>query len=415
MLTMKGFTTLSIHGKPVKKDVHGSLRMPIYDSVAFEHETSKNIALAFEGKKPAHSYSRITNPTVEDFEQRMTLISGGLGTVAVASGMAAISNTILTIAESGSNIISSKSLFGNTYSLFEKTLKPWGLEVKYLKDLNDIPLLEKLIDNKTRAFFLEIITNPQLEIPDIKRISKIARKHNILLIVDTTLTTPYIFKSKDFGVNIEILSSTKYISGGATSVGGVIIDNGNFDWQLCPRLIETAQITGEFAFIAKLRREVYRNLGACMTPHNAYLQTSGLETLALRIDKSCLNASLAAKYLKTISKAKSVNYPGLKDSRYFDIARAQFGDKSGSLLTFDLESKDACFAFMDKLKLIKRATNLQDNKTLIIHPASTIFCEYSTEEKQEMKVKDTMLRLSVGIEDVEDILDDIHQALQEVT
>ena len=408
---MKGFSTRAIHGKTLRKDPHGSLRFPLYDSVAFEQECARDIQLAFEGRKPAHTYSRITNPTVEDFEQRVNLLADSLSVVAVSSGMAAISNLILTIAEAGSNIVTTKFLFGNTYSLLETTLKPWGLNISYV-NMDNIDMLHSSINEKTRAIFLEIITNPQLQVPDIKEISRVATEYSVPLIVDGTLTTPYIFKSKDFGVSVEVLSSTKYISGGATSVGGLIIDNGTFNWVKCPKLEDSVKKYGEFALVTKLKREVYRNLGACLSPHNAYLQTLGLETLSLRIDKSCSNTFHISEYLEKCEKVKSVNYPGLKTSKYHEIAGAQFKDKFGGILTFELENKEMCFAFMDGLKLIKRATNLNDNKTLILHPASTIFCEYTPEEKGEMGVSESMLRLAVGIEDVEDILADINLSLE---
>ncbi len=408
---MKGFSTKAVHGKALRKDPHGSLRFPLYDSVAFEQESARDIQFAFEGRKPSHTYSRITNPSVEDFEQRINLLSDSLGVVAVSSGMAAISNLILTIAESGSNIISTKFLFGNTYSLFEKTLKPWGLNVRYI-NMNDMDMLRNSINEKTRAIFLEIITNPQLQVPDMKEISKVAMEYSVPLVVDGTLTTSYIFKSKDFGVSVEVLSSTKYISGGATTVGGLIVDNGTFNWEKCPKLEVSVKKYGEFALVTKLKREVYRNLGACLSPHNAYLQTLGLETLSLRIDKSCSNTLRISEYLEKCEKVKSVNYPGLKASKYHEIAKTQFKDKFGGILTFELGDKEMCFAFMDGLKLIKRATNLNDNKTLILHPASTIFCEYTLEEKKEMDVSESMLRLSVGIEDVEDIIEDINLGLE---
>lgn len=410
---MKGFSTKAVHGKSLRKDPHGALRFPLYDAVAFESESARDLQLAFEGRKPAHTYSRITNPSIEDFEQRVNLLAESLGVVAVSSGMAAISNLILTIAEAGSNIVTTKFLFGNTYSLLETTLKPWGLTARYI-NMEDTDQLHRVINEKTRAIFLEIITNPQLQVPDIREICRVAGEYAVPVILDGTLTTPYIFKSKDFGVSVEVMSSTKYISGGATSVGGLIMDNGIFDWEKCPKLVDSARKYGEFALVTKLKREVFRNLGACLSPHNAYLQTLGLETLSLRIDKSCSNALRVSQYLETCGKVRSVNYPGLKSSRCHEVAKAQFKDKFGGILTFELENKDRCYAFMDGLRLIKRATNLNDNKTLIIHPASTIFCEYSPEEKAAMGVSDSLLRLSVGIEDVEDIIEDIHLSLEGV-
>lgn len=405
------FITKILHNKFLKGDPHGSLHMPVYDNVAFEYKTAEELELAFLGKKPGHMYSRITNPTIEDFEQRIKAVTGAVGVVALSSGMAAISNVVMAIAGSGDNIVTSKHLFGNTYSLFEKTLKEWGLDARYT-DLTQISRVAGLIDEKTRAIFFETVTNPQLEVVDIKALSELAIAKNILLIADTTLTPPYAFTSADFGVDIEILSSTKYMSGGATSVGGLIIDNGKYDWSKNNKLKDDAKGYGPLVLINKLRREVYRNLGACLSPHNAFLQSVGLETLALRVDVSCANTLKIAEFLEKSPGVKSVNYPGLRNSKYYEIAKKQFGDKSGSLLTFDLESKEQCFEFMNKLRLIRRATNLQDNRTLILHPASTIFCEYSDKLKTEMGVRETMLRLAVGIEDAGDLISDIKDALE---
>jgi len=411
---VKGFSTKAIHGvlrDSGSKDVHGSLRMPVYDSVAFEYESSRDLQLAFEGKLNTHSYSRISNPTVEDFEQRVRVLSDGLGVIAVSSGMAAIANVLITLAGTGSNIVTTKYLFGNTFSLAGKTLKDWGLETRYA-DMTDPESVDMNIDDATRAVFLEVITNPQLEIADVAAIAEIAHAKGVPVVLDGTLTTPYIFKSKDFGVDIEIISSTKYMSGGATSVGGVIIDNGLFDWGRFSKLKEDSIKYGPFSLLTKLKREVFRNMGACLSPHNAYLQTLGLETLSLRIEKSCDNALKTARFLEDHTTVKSVNYPGLKSSRFHEIACSQFKDKFGGLLTFELGSKDECFRFMDALTIVRRATNLNDNKTLVIHPASTIFCEFNEEQRREMAVSETLVRLAVGIEDVEDLLEDINQALE---
>ncbi len=405
------FITKILHTKFAKEDPHGSLHMPVYDNVAFEFATAEELELAFQGKKPAHMYSRISNPTVEHLEQKIKALTDAAGVLALSSGMAAISNTILTIAKSKDNIITSKHLFGNTYSLFENTLKDWGLETRYI-DLTKPEKVNQLIDGKTKAVFLETITNPQLEVVDIKAISDIARRKNILLIADTTMTPPYLFSAKDFGVDLEVISSTKWISGGATSVGGLIIDHGLYDWKKNDKLHSDAIKFGPFAFISRLRREVYRNIGACMSAHNAYLQALGLETLPLRLDLACANTLKIAEFLKEEGRVKSVNYPGLKDSVYYETARKQFGDKPGAVLTFDLASKKECFCFLNNLKLIRRATNLHDNRSLILHPASTIFCEYDDKLKKEMGVHETLIRLAVGIEDYRDLIADIKQALE---
>ena len=405
------FITKILHTPFLKEDPHGSLHMPVYENVAFEFKNGAEMELAFQRKKPAHMYSRISNPTVEAFEQRVRAVTDAIGVVALSSGMAAISNVFLAVARQGDNIITTKHLFGNTYSLFMKTLKEWGLETRFT-DLTDVKNMEPLADEKTRAVFFETVTNPQLEVVDIKAIADWTKAKNILVVADTTLTPPYTFKSADFGVDIEVLSSTKYISGGATSVGGLIIDNGTFEWGKNPKFAQEARQFGPFTLMNRLRRQVYRNLGACLSPHNAFLQSVGLETLPLRIEASCANALKVAEFLEKHRRVKAVHYPGLKSSRYHQISRRQFGNLVGGLLTFDLASKEECFRFMNSLKLVRRATNLNDNRTLILHPASTIFCEYDDSLKREMNVRETMLRLSVGIEDTSDIIEDIQKALE---
>ncbi|MFB3812506.1 MAG: O-acetylhomoserine aminocarboxypropyltransferase/cysteine synthase family protein [Terriglobales bacterium] len=404
---MNGFATKAIHGRPLKPDPHGTLRPPVYDNVAFEFAGAQDLQLAFEGRKPAHSYSRISNPTVEEYEQRVRLLADAFGVIAVSSGMAAISNVLMALGQAGTNIVTTRWVFGNTYSLLEHTFKPWGLDVNYV-DLADPRALAEAINEQTRAVFLEVITNPQLQVVDIPEIARIAHERGVPVVLDGTVTTPYLFRSKDFGVDVEVISSTKYISGGATSVGGLILDNGTFDWKQNPKLRPWAKKVGPGALLTALRRELYRNLGACLSPHNAFLQTLGLETLSLRIDKSCANTLTLARWLKRQHpKVVAVNYPGLESSPCHCLATRLFPRGAGGILTFDLGSREQCFAFADALKVVRRATNINDNKTLILHPASTIFCEYTAEQKAAMGVSDSMLRLSVGIEDVEDIIEDL--------
>jgi len=404
------FATKAIHGPRLKPEAHGSLRPPVYDNVAFEFADSRAIQLAFEGRAPAHAYSRITNPTVEEFEQRVRLLADALGVIAVSSGMAAISNVIMALAEAGSNIVTTPWIFGNTYSLFEQTLKPWGLETRYV-DMTDEGAIAGALDEKTRAVFLEVISNPQLQVADIDAVAAIAHERGVPVVLDGTVTTPYLFRSRDHGVDVEVISSTKYISGGATSMGGFILDNGLFDWARNPKLRPYAKRFGPGALLGALRREVYRNSGACLAPHNAFLQTLGLETLSLRVSKSCSNAHSIAEWLERQPKVRAVNYPGLQTSR--DAARAAhlFPRGKGGILTFDLASREQCFAFQDALRLVRRATNINDNKTLILHLASTICCEYNESEKHAMGVRENMLRLSVGIEEVEDIIEDLERGL----
>ena len=408
-----GFSTKLIHTPFPKKDPHGSLQIPVYLSSAFEFDDSEGIAEAFQGKRVAHAYSRSGNPTVEFFEQKIKYLTNANAVLAVSSGMAAISNTILTICKAGDNIITSRFLFGNTYSLFESTLKNFGIEFRYA-DLTQLNTIEPLIDGNTRAIFFETITNPQLEVADVSALSAITRKNNILLISDSTLTPPGIFDAKSFGIDINILSSTKFISGGGTEVGGLIIDNGLFDWSKLTILSEWVAKFGNQAFYSKLKKDIFRNTGACLSPMNAYLLSIGIETLMLRVQRSVDNALEVSTWLMKHPKVKSISYPGLESSPFYSIAKAQFGSLPGALVSFDLHTESDCFKFQNKLKVIKRATNMNDNKSLIIHPWSTIYSEYSPSVKQSAGISDTLLRFSIGIEDSKDIINDLTQAFEAI-
>lgn len=404
------FITKVLHARPPKADVHGSLHTPVYDNASFEFGTAEEMELAFRGKKPAHAYTRITNPTVEFLETKLRVATGAASVTAMASGMAAISNTMLALFGQGDEIIATTHMFGNTYSLFEKTLKPWGFKGVYA-DLCNIDEVASNITSKTKAIFIETITNPQQEVPDIAALSALAKANNILLIADTTMTPPYLFDAKAHGVDIEVISSTKYISGGATSVGGIVIDYGSYRWDRLAKLEAPWKQYGPMAFTATLKREVFRNLGACLSPHNAYLQSIGLDTLPLRLDRSCANALAVAQYLQAHPSVKAVHYPGLASSPHHETAKRQFNDKFGGIVCFELESQEQCFEMMNKLKIIRRATNVNDNKTLIIHPASTIFSEYSPEQLVVLGVPPTLIRLSVGIEGLADIVEDLQSAI----
>jgi len=405
----KKINTQLIHTEYPKQDPYGSLQFPVYETNAFEFETAEAMADAFTGKTKEHTYSRITNPTVSYFEKRVAEITGAFGVTAMNSGMAAICNVFLTIARSGANIVTSPHLFGNTYSLFASTFKAFGVETRFC-DITDLDEVENAIDKNTCAVFLEIITNPQLEVADLKALSTIARKKNVPLIADTTIIPFTVFKARDFGVDIEIVSSTKYISGGATTLGGLIIDYGTFDWNN-GFIGDYAPTFGQGAFTAKLRKETHRNVGAYMTPHTAQAQMLGLETLNLRFEKASISCLLLAKELQQIPQVQFVNHTGLADNPFYNLSKTQFGNLPGAMLTFDLFSKKDCFSFLNKLKLIKRATNMFDNKSLIIHPASTIFGMFSQEERDRMNISDNTIRLSVGLENVRDLLGDIKQAL----
>ena len=410
MLKPGGFSTKIIHAPFAREDVNRALHQPIYSNAAFDFESAEQMEQAFQGRLPVHAYSRISNPTVENLEVRIKQITGALNVTALGSGMAAISNVIFLLASSGSNLIASRHLFGNTYVFFDSTIREFGIETRFC-DLTNAEEVQANMDDRTVALFVETITNPQLEVVDLQILSELAHKNGVPLVADSTLTPPNVFQAKSHGVDIEVISSTKCISGGATSVGGLIVDYGTFDWSKSAKLAPLAKKFGPFAFNYKLRREIFRNLGACLSPFAAYLQSLGLETLQLRFEKAATNCLELAEFLEKIPQITAVNYPGKEGSEFYEESKRQFGNFDGAMLTFDFASREACFAFLNKLQLIKRATNVYDNKTLIIHPASTIYCDMDRETRASLHVGECSLRLSAGIEEVEDLKNDILQAL----
>ncbi len=378
-----------------KRDAYGALSMPVYHTLAYEFDDAKVMADAFCGRIEEPDYSRVMNPTVTFLEQKIKKITGAERVTALSSGMAAISNTLISLVEAGKNIVSSRHMFGNTYSLLVNTLPRLGVGA-HLCDLTDIAQVEAAVDDNTCCIFLEIITNPQLEVADLRELARIAHKHGIPLVADTTVIPFTEFCSHDLGVDIEVVSTTKYLSGGGTTLGGIVIDYGGYP---------------EFA--RRLHDEMLFNLGAYMTPHVAYMQNLGLENLKARYTFEVNNTVKLVQKLREMPQIKSVNYVGLPDNPYHKLAKEQFGDTAGCMFTIDLESREACFRYINNLKLVRRATNLFDNRTLAIHPASTIFGPFDDEQRRAMDVLDTTVRISVGMEDVDDLADDFRQALGE--
>lgn len=386
--------TKAIHTAFQSPDAYHAISMPVYHTAAYEFDNAVEMADAFCGRTDMPDYSRVTNPTVTFFENKVKQLTDAAHVIAMSSGMAAISNTLLAVASSGKNIVSSRHMFGNTYALIAGTLTRFGVKPK-LGDLTDAAAVERLVDGDTCCIYLEIVTNPQQEVADLRALSRIARAHGIPLIADTTMIPFTEFSAKELGVDIEVVSSTKYLSGGATSIGGLVIDYG------------TCKGFGE-----RMKTEMLLNLGAYMTPHVAYMHTLGLETLDARYRLQAANALELAKKLRTLPAICQVTYIGLEDNPYHDLAVSQFGKTGGAMVTVDLENREACFRFIDRLKLIRRATNLFDNKSLAIHPASTIFGTFTDRQRRQMDVLDTTIRLSVGLEDVDDLFEDIKQALE---
>ena len=386
--------TQAIHSRFQTKDAYGSLAMPVYHTAAYEFDNATEMADAFCGKTDAPDYSRVTNPTVTYFENKVKAMCNAHGVIAVSSGMAAISNTLICLTAAGKDIVTSRHLFGNTYSLIAGTMMRFGVK-PHLTDLTNLKEVENAIDNDTACIFMEIITNPQMEVADIAALAEIAHKKGIPLVADTTMIPFTQFDAHSLGVDIEVVSSTKYLSGGATSIGGLVIDYGT-----TPN------------FTDRMRKELLMNLGAYMTPHVAYMQNLGLETLDARYKVQADNALRVAQALKDVKQIKRVNYIGLEDNPFYELSRRQFGKTSGAMLTIDLDSQEACFDFINRLQVVRRATNLFDNKTLAIHPASTIFGNFTPRQRQKMDVLDTTIRLSIGLEAAEDIIEDIVRSVE---
>ena len=386
--------TQAIHSRFQTKDAYGSLAMPVYHTAAYEFDNATEMADAFCGKTDVPDYSRVTNPTVTYFENKVKAMCNAHGVIAVSSGMAAISNTLICLTAAGKNIVTSRHLFGNTYSLIAGTMMRFGVK-PHLTDLTNLKEVENAIDNDTACIFMEIITNPQMEVADIAALAEIAHKKGIPLVADTTMIPFTQFDAHSLGVDIEVVSSTKYLSGGATSIGGLVIDYGT-----TPN------------FTDRMRKELLMNLGAYMTPHVAYMQNLGLETLDARYRVQADNALRVAQALKDVEQIKRVNYIGLEDNPFYELSRRQFGKTSGAMLTIDLDSLEACFDFINRLQVVRRATNLFDNKTLAIHPASTIFGNFTPRQRQKMDVLDTTIRLSIGLEAAEDIIEDIVRSVE---
>lgn len=387
--------TIAIDTPYVRPDAYGSLAVPIYNNVAFEFGDAAEMADAFCNRIKAPDYARVENPTVTNLEQRVRLLTNAAHVTAFNSGMAAISNTLLAVASQGKNIVTSHHLFGNTLALVSNTLLRFGVKPR-LRDLTDLQAVEDAIDEHTCCVFLEIVTNPQLEVADLHAIAEIAHQKGVPLIVDSTVIPFTETHLRELGVDVEVVSSTKYLSGGGTSLGGLVIDYGTFP------LINQ-----------RIKYELLFNLGAYMTSQAAYLQTLGLETLDVRYQRQAANALQLAEGLRELGMIQSVNYIGLKDNPYYQLALRQFGKTAGAMLTIDLASKETCFRFLNRLRLIHRATNLFDNRTLAIHPASTIFGLFPEQQLEKMNVRQTTIRLSVGLEAVEDLLEDLQQALED--
>lgn len=405
------FDSMLIHGGE-EPGPAGATSIPIVQSSSFAYATAEGLEDVFRGRAIGQVYTRIGNPTTEALEKRLALLEGGGSAIATASGMAAITTAVLTILRAGDEILSSSSLFGGTFSLFRDTLSNYGISARFVDPL-DLDGFRGAINERTRLLFVETIGNPKLDVPDVPALARIARQAGIPLMVDSTVSTPYLATGVQLEADILAYSTSKYINGTGTTIGGVIIDRGVFDWNSpkFPHFEQFYKKYRHFAFTARARKLVHKDVGACAAPFNSYLLTEGVQTLALRMERHCSNALTLARFLKGHPSVVWVNYPGLEDSPQHDVATRLYGGRYGGLLSFGTGDKISAFKLINGLRLARNLANIGDAKTLVIHPASTICADYTMDEKSLMGVTEDLIRVSVGIEDSRDIVEDFIQAL----
>jgi O-acetylhomoserine (thiol)-lyase len=407
--------TLLLHGAYEPDAATGATAPAIAQSASFAYDTAEELEAVFAGRAPGYVYSRIANPTVAQFERRITALEGGRGSLACASGMAAISAAVLGLAGAGDEIVSSSSVFGGTYSLFAKTLARWGIVTRFVEG-TDAEAYRRAINDRTRLVFVETIGNPKLDVPDLAAISAVAREAGVALAVDNTVTTPVLLRPGALGADLVIHSTSKFINGHGNAIGGIVVDTGRCDWS-GPRyahLQELRKRAGGQAFLAFLRNQIVRDLGCGLSPFNAFLMSIGIESLAVRMERHCANAQRVAEWLAGQPGVAEVRYPGLAGHPDRAVAERQFGGRYGALLTLRLASKAHCFRFINGLERTLNLANLGDAKSLVIHPASTFCREFSPSERQTVGVTEDLVRLSVGIEHADDILADLEHSLKAV-
>lgn len=406
------FCTKVLHGKSAGRFQNGATSPPISQVCAFSYENAEELEKVFQGRAPGFAYTRIANPTVDAFERRICELEGGAAATACSSGMAAISSALLNILRSGDEIIASAGLFGGTVDLF-RDLEEYGIATKFIPHIT-AEELKKNITDKTKVVYGELIGNPGLDVMDIASVAELAHANGIPLIVDATTATPYLIRSIEYGADIVIHSSSKYINGSGNSISGIIVDSGKFKWDF-----EKFPVFGEYkkfgslAFTARLKNDTWRNIGGCLSPMNAYLNLIGVETLALRMERICENALALAKALEKLDGV-TVNYPGLESNPYYSLIQRQFGGRGGGIVTLRAGSKEKAYALMNSLKYALNATNIGDTKTLVIHPASTIYLHSTEEQRINAGVYDDTIRISVGIEDAKDLIGDFTEAVERV-
>ncbi|MCL1872737.1 MAG: O-acetylhomoserine aminocarboxypropyltransferase/cysteine synthase [Clostridiales bacterium] len=418
-----GFDTRAIHYGFAPDERSGTFTVPIHMASAYTFKSSEYARRLFTLEEEGNIYTRMQNPTTNILEERLASLEGGIGAVAASSGNAAEFMTFLTLASSGDNIISSRDIYGGSVNLFGKTMARTGISCTFV-DGDDPENFARATNERTKAYFFETVGNPTCNITDIEAVAKIAREKGIPVIVDNTLTTPYLFRPKDFGANIIIHSTTKFLSAHGTIIGGITVDCGNFIWKDNPRFpdfnqpdsnynnIIYADIPDNKAFIVKLRAQILRDIGACQSPFNAWLTLCGMETLSLRMERHCQNAKDAAEFLLKHPAVEKVNFPAIPGQPHHQLAMKYFPKGIGGVLSFDLKGgREAGAKFIDSLQLFSHVANLGDTKSLATHPASSTHSQLSLEQLEAIRIGPGTVRLSLGLEDIEDLIADLEQAL----
>ncbi|MDP2891530.1 MAG: homocysteine synthase [Bacillota bacterium] len=418
-----GFDTLQVHAGQKHDPTTGARAVPIYQTTSYVFNDAEHAANLFALKEFGNIYTRIMNPTTDVFEQRMAALEGGVGALGVASGSAATTYAILNIAGAGDEIVSASTLYGGTFNLFNYTLPKLGIKTIFINP-DDPENFRKPITDKTKALFIETIGNPGINIIDIEAVAKIAHENGLPLIIDNTFGTPYLIRPIEYGADIVVHSATKFIGGHGTSIGGVIIDSGKFDWAGSGRFpgltepdasyhgVRYVKNFGALAYILKARVTLLRDTGACISPFNSFLLLQGLETLSLRVEKHVANAKIIAEYLQKHPLVSWVNYPSLKGNKYYELAQKYLPKGAGSIFTFGIKGgAEAGRRFIEALEIFSLLANVADAKSLVIHPATTTHSQLSDEDQIISGVTPDMVRLSIGIEDVNDLIYDLDQAL----
>lgn len=420
------FETQQLHAGQDVDPTTKSRAVPIYQTSSYVFDNAQHAENLFGLKESGNIYSRIMNPTSDVFEKRMAVLEGGVGALATASGSAAITYSILNIAGTGDEIVAAATLYGGTFNLLSSTLPRLGITTTFV-DPDKVENFEAAITEKTKAIYIESIGNPGINIIDIEEVAKLAHKHGIPLIVDNTFGTPYLLKPIEFGADIVVHSATKFIGGHGTSIGGVIVDGGNFDWaqnDKFPGFTEPdtsyhglvyARDIGAAAFITKARVQLLRDTGATLSPFNSFLFLQGLETLSLRLDRHVENTKKIVDFLISNEKVSWVNYPSIEGNKYYDLAKKYFPKGAGSIFTFGVKGGEVeARKFIDSLEVFSQLANVADSKSLVIHPSSTTHQQLSETEQEKAGVTKDMIRLSIGTEHIDDLLEDLQNAFSKI-